>query len=81
MTMMNNMKKIFILLLCSTAFANEITWGEYEANFSMDGNIVTYKDYENYLEEINKNDIPYDGTDWMFDNGIELVKLIEETND
>ena len=77
----NNMKKIFILLLCSTAFANEITWGEFENNFSIDGNMVAYEDYENYSEEINKNDILYDGTDWMFDDGIELTKLMEKAND
>lgn len=75
---MNNMKKIFILLLCSTAFANEITWGEYEANFSMDGKMISYEDYENYSEEINKE---YDGTDWMFDDEKEIAKLMEEEND
>ena len=46
------MKKILFLLFCSTAFANEMTWGEYEANFSMDGKNTSYEDYKNYLEEI-----------------------------
>ena len=72
------MKKILILLLCSTAFANEITWGEYETNFSMDGKTVSYEDYEKYLEEINEE---YNGTDWMFDDEKEIAKLMGEAND
>ena len=75
------MKKILFLLFCSTAFANEITWGEYEANFSMDGKNTSYEDYKNYLEEINENDILYDGTDWMFYSEEEIVKLMEKAND
>ena len=38
-------------------------------------------DEKNYLEEINENDILYDGTDWMFYSEEEIVKLMEKAND